>query len=503
MDQTKNPGSAKKTAMKRLPPIAWILLPLVLGLLYALVAPLFQVELEHTSMAPDGAVLVERFRDLDTVDRDYYFPLEPGAPAHSAVLGLENNVKGLPGVDRSRPVYVIKMAPSAIGTDPALVVLPVSDTDAFKRVFLDPEMLEKGLIRRAKHLEMHGSWAAVGARRASVRGVGSGSLHAAERGEDFSIAAFLPGLAVTAVRNPGRAPWRGVLAALDVDVTKLEVRQNRETGEILPVYTAAPRLARILASWRIARLWSWDADRRVELELEPTGDARVPWLAAVASDPSNDASIPAPPTLQEARMWLRVRSPAARRALLEILYSIGVEVPDGLRTSTSPGGLLVVGTRAAGHPYAASFAVGTPRATPLDLSPLLGDIPAAGEREERAKGTLPLTLIERGSKRKAPAGLVARELVGELDVVGFGISAPTAITRLRALTERPGAAEDAPIERDGWHLVATFGADKARAAKLLGTMIDEHGLFGALHDRAIRGEIRTNGKRVRLTLTSQ
>ncbi|MDJ0973106.1 MAG: hypothetical protein QNJ98_01425 [Planctomycetota bacterium] len=491
--------------MKRLPAFVWILLPVLVGLVYAVVAPLFEREPAHASMAPPGAVLVERFKDLDTFDRDYYFALGKGAPTHSAVLGVENNVARLPGVDRGRPLYLIKMPPSSVGTDATVTVFPVADRDAFEQAFLDPEMLEKGLIRRAKHLQGHGSWAAVGARRGAIRQVGEGTLSAAERGEDFSIAAFLPGLAVTAVQNRQNAPWRSVLAALvDEDASgddpAVEVRRNQATGELIPVFTGAPRLARILETWRIARLWSWRGEKRVEVELVPTSADVVPWLSAAAADTTNDTRIPAPPTLREARMWLRVPNAKARVALLALVHTLGVEVPADLREGMHAGGLLVLATRAAGHPYAASYAVVSPREAPLDLSPLLGTVPEPGARAERATGTLPLTVIDVGSDRPSPEGVIAHEVFEGLDVVGVGVSAPTAVTRVRELLARSTTPAWERLGQDDWTTIARFALDAGRAAKLLGSTVEERGLFGALHGGFVRGEIRTDGKAVRITL---
>lgn len=493
--------------MKRLPAFVWICLPLALGLLYAGLAPLFERDPDHAGMAPPGAVLVERFRDMGAFDRNYYFPLPAGALKHSAVLGVENNVARLPGVDTTRPLYLVKMPPSAVGTDANVVVFPLSDRDAFERAFLDPEMLEKGLIRRAKHMHRHGRYAAVGARRGAIRQVGGGTLHAAERGEDFSIAAFLPGLAVTAVQGRQNAPWRSVIDALvdrdpDAAGPAIELRRDQASGELIPVLTRAPRMARILETWRIARLWSWRDRKRVEVELVPHSAETVPWLRAAAeAAPEDDPVVPPePPAFQEARMWLRVPGPRARRAVLMLVHTLGVDVPEALRAAEGRGAVLVLATRSAGHPYAASYAIASPRATPLDLSALLGPVPEPGGRIERPAGALPLTRIDVGSDRVAPAGYVVRELVGDLDVVGVGASAPAAVTRVRQLLARTSAAPWQALGDDDWRTIAIFGVDEGRAAKLLGSTIEERGLFGALAGGPVRGEIRTNGRALRITL---
>lgn len=490
-------GQAKKSVMKRIPVAFWILLPLVLGLGYYVAYPLFESEPTHATMAPQDAVLVERFRDFDTFDRDWYFQLGAEAPSPSAVVATENNVPRLPGVDRSRPIYIAKMPPSRVGTDPTVILFPIADHGTFSEAFNDPEMLEKGRIRRAKHMQKHGSWVAVGASRSAVRTAGQGSLFAEDRGEDYSIAASVPGLAQTAAASPGSVPWRGVLQALNVTDPMMWRRDGDGVGWSV-VMPSSPQLRRILSSWTELRMWSWRTEQRIELEL--TALAGSPAGQALAEAMQGAAAAATGPQFRDARMWAQVPT-GAFPALREALLALGVQLPAGLAKATPAGPVSMLATRSTGHPYAVSYALAAPEEAGIDWTEIVGPLPDAGDTRPLAAGDAPLTLLSKGQGRKPPAGVVSYMRHGGEDIVSVGTSAPTAGTRMQAF--RSGASEPGPevaATVDGWRLLLAFGLDEQRAIRVLGPAVGERGLFAALKGTAVLGEVRTNGTTLRVVL---
>ena len=104
--------------MRRIPTLVWVFLPLALGVLYALLQPLFAPDPDETNMPPRNAVLVFRYRDVDALDAGHVFT--PPPVPWSEVIAAENNVPGLPGVDRTRPFYVMQLPPN-LRHDSALV----------------------------------------------------------------------------------------------------------------------------------------------------------------------------------------------------------------------------------------------------------------------------------------------------------------------------------------------------------------------------------------------
>ena len=496
------PEVKEHSVKRRIPAVVWILLPLALGLLYALVHSWVAPDPNETNMPPSDAVLVFRYRDFDAVDAHHVFAPLPAA--WSVVIGAENNVPGLPGVDRSRPLYEIKLPPN-LRFDSTVVVFPLEDPDRFERAFLDPTLLEKERTRRPKEMQIHGSWGAVGPDLDSVARVGTGTLVCDVRGEAWSLAVDVPGLVQLAMAEANQPLWKGPLGAFGIDFENIELDVNADDGSQSVVFSGTGQLWRIAHAWETVRLWSYPDQRRVEAELTPAADSVVATRMAALAGARADAR-PPPPAPREARMWLWVPGVGERALLVAALHAAGVDLPDawtgvGTGTSEEPegeGGVLVFGGRASGHPYAVTIGVVAPEGALPDLSAWLGTLPEDGSTRPLARGAAPLTVVDTTHRRPSPSGDVRYRVADGLEMVGIGAETARALDGMQAqlAIETDFVPPEPPGE--GWHLVAAFHLGEDHAAKVLGPALGPGGLLASLESGIVDGALWSNGRILRL-----
>ncbi len=164
------PNPTETRAPRPRPRLPWALLPLALALAYAGTSgPRRKARPRSRRWSPptrssSGAGRTSRRSTRSGADPD----AGRNVAAPSVALGAELNVPGLPGVDRTRPLVEAILPPGG-RSDPRLIVLPVADGAALEAKFRDPELPE----RHARHLEVHGAWAASCSDRLVVRDAGT------------------------------------------------------------------------------------------------------------------------------------------------------------------------------------------------------------------------------------------------------------------------------------------------------------------------------------------
>ncbi|MDF1700759.1 MAG: hypothetical protein P1V36_06340, partial [Planctomycetota bacterium] len=146
-DSTTTPGEPASTSTvpsrRRLPSWAWLFLPLGLGLLYAAGHALFAPKPTLANLPPPEAVLVQRFRDLDTLDRVSVGPRGPGVRAPRELVAQERNVPNLPGVDHTAPIHLL-LLPRGRHQDASMAIFKLEDEGAFEDAFMRTDFLERG-----------------------------------------------------------------------------------------------------------------------------------------------------------------------------------------------------------------------------------------------------------------------------------------------------------------------------------------------------------------------
>ena len=493
-------------------PLILICTPLLIGLLYYVTHGWFSSGPSLDQMAPPGAVLVHRYKNLAVLDRDHVFDLPAEIPSWSAFIALENNVPGLPGVDPERPIFEIKGAPKIRG-DNTTVVFPLSKPDDFEDAFLDPGLLARGRIRRAKQIHIHGSYGAIGPTKDVVARVGTGSLSCESRGEDHAVAADIEGLVGLALAEGRKKPWGSVLDALGVEAgnrEKMEVVVDPQTGEQQVRFRGTARLARIVRGWETARMWAWTQEGRIEIEVESRLGPIRDCLARVAERAGTDGSgLEGVPDFGDAHIWAQIPGAEARVAVLRLLPALGVALPesvfaDGALTAawsdtSVAGALLLLGGKTIGHPYATTIAWLANKGVLPELSAFFDDVPALGAQRPVREGALPITVLDPAPRRRAPAGVLLRRQVGSQELGAVGASALGFADRIAAGLPAPSTPFPVALPT-GYTRLLSFGLDRNAARRVLGAALSRGGIFSALAEGHVFGIVSTDGVRLRVDL---
>ncbi len=493
-------------------PLILICAPLVVGVLYFFTHSWLATGPSLERMAPPGAVLVHRYKNLAVLDRDHLFSLPPEIPSWSAFIALENNVPGLPGVDPKRPIFEIKSAPRIRG-DNTTMVFPLESPDDFRKAFLDPGLLARGRIRRAKQVHIHGNYGAIGPTKDIVARVGTGSLSCESRGEDHAIAADIEGLVGLALAEGRKEPWVGVLDALGVDARKrenLEIVVDPNTGEQQVRFKGTARLARIAHGWQTGRMWTWTEEGRIEIELESRpGAIRDALRRATVQVDDSRAPVSGVPEFGDAHIWVQVPGARERVAILRVLPALGVALPpsvfadDALTAAWSDtsvvGELLLLGGKTIGHPYATTLAWLANKGVLPDLGAFFDRAPEIGEQRVVAEGEFPITVLDPAPHRRAPAGVFLRRAVGGQELGAVGASALGFADRIAAGLPSSTSAFPVALPPEYTRLAA-FGLERNAARRLLGAALARGGLFSALAEGHVFGIVSTDGVRLRLDL---
>ena len=494
------------------PTAVWILLPLAVGLLYALGYAALAPKPTVADLPPVDAILVERFKDLQALDRASFGPRGAGVRATREMIAANRNVRGLPGVDPTRPIHMILM-PRTTRPDSTIAVFPVEDAGAFEGEFKRSDFIERDLTRNAQHLVVRGGWAAVAPNRDDARRIGTGGITAAELGEDQAIAARIPALVEHALSLARNYPWNTLLPALGVQVDALYTRTD-DAGAAVPVLAGDERLDLIRRTWAEGRMWTWFDPGRVRIELLPQRGTLAERIASVhAAGPSVEGEGAPPYAPSGAEIELRIAGKGAVGLTAHLLRTCGV--PFTIPGDDPLGGLGVIDpdassllvwaepARNSNHAITIGLAA---RALP-DLTAYL-PLPADGEEvplpSDRAWPTLG-TSIE---GLAAPRGTVARaKAKGGLDLLVFGAGARGVAEGMRSslaagLGGAPGSGASgrgaAPPVDEGHVVLAAFLVRADRARLLLGRALKPGGFLAALADADIRGRLTTDGRSVRL-----
>ncbi len=499
--------------MRRVPAAVWILAPLALGLLYAVAHPLLKPKLTLSNLPPKEAILVHRIRGLDMLDLTSPGPRGPQQKPPREALGVERNNVGLIGVDHEAPVHLVLM-PRTLGLDSTMAIFQLSDAAAFEREFMRTDFLERGLIRRAQHLAIDGRYAAVGPSRDATRRLGTGGITAADLGEDWAMAADLPGLTEHAVQLAKHYPWRGILTAIGLDVGAARMRVDAKTQAVQAFLPGDKRLQRIHDSWKAVRLWAWHNQKKLRVDLEPAaGSATAQALAELptAEGLRETDEPPAPHPAPGAQAWLHLPHGVHTRALAQILLGCGVRFVEeqddadplgGLGKAS--GGLLLWAERGVGTGYAISVGAAA-RGAPLpDLSAFL-PLPS-GEATSVAlpEGAAPLTVGDTTTDRKVPGGTVERRRLPGAEVLTFGPSARQAAEGFVAAVAAgtPALPTDAgPVWETTGEVrpIARFFLGQLRAEMVLGRALQPGGFLAMLSGGDIHGRVEVVDGVVRLT----
>ena len=461
--------------MRRLPPAVWILAPLGIGLAYWFLYGALAPTPTLANLPPEGAILVQRFRDRDALNENAFGARGPDAVDALAFLGLQRNVPGLVGVDMQGPIHLIQMRELS-PRDASMVVFPLSDAEAFDDHFHDLHLIERGYTRHAQHLEIRGRWAAVGGERHDVRRIGTGGITVPDLGEDHALAARIPELVDHAMARAREAPWPGVLRALGVDPSAIRIGTDPETGRPYLIAPGDERVRRIKTSWSTARMWIWKQTGRVRIDLEPTpGLAIAEMLAGLHAQGSPmRGEIPTAP--DDAQVWLALPNGSARRILAHTLHAAGVRLlplaETGIDTAlgaTAPeaGGLLVWGVRAraTGGALVVGLAARAGELPPME--PFLPNVPAAGETADLPEGAAPLTLGDTKTERPSPAGEVRRSVADGIELLAFGRSAGAALEAMEAHRGTRAILSPPAKPQGDLALVAWFAVHPLRAPRIL------------------------------------
>ena len=445
-------------------------------------------------MVPDDAVVVWRFRDLAAYDALRTPPSDTGAPAApaSASLGAEINLPGLPGIDRHRPLLEITLDPSR-RADPRFHVLPVENADLVRKTFADPNLPE----RHARHVAVHGAWAAAGWDASVVKRAGRGSgLFPADRGEDWCVSADWPrfvesNLLPQYVRGETVA---GVLKALGVDPQSIRVTPAG-AGALIDV-PGADRVLLVWHRWQRVTLYGWGDQIRAEL---------LPAEGSALSNALREAGPESPVALfpeDGAEATLALAGASGRRVLALALRDAGLAWPDAVAKD----GFAALHLDVPGSLYLWSEAVpGDASSWPVGIAGKKGALPdleafglpavAPGLSAPLPPGAAPL-IAPYGAA--APAGKVARRAApsGDVHVVALGIGAETTAERAAASPALDAVAQEPAGNASEGRVVARFRLSRAAAQRLLGKALATSGLLAPLSGGDIEGTLATDGVRL-------
>ncbi len=487
--------------MRRIPPVVWLLAPLALGLLYAAGHAFLAPRPTLANLPPEGAILVQRYRNLDEVDRSTFGPRGPAIRPARELIGAERNLPGLPGVDHTQPVHMILM-PRTIRLDSTMAVFGVTDAGAMQRTFDDPNFIEDGRARHAQHLVINGPWAAIAPNRADARRLGTGGITAADLGEDMAIAVDVPRLIDYVTSMAQRFPWNGILSSLGVDVKNARVRFDEATGETIVGLPGVERLARIGATWKTARMWAWMDEKRARIDLEPQPGPIASLLKYWKDDSEEGETIFAAP--DSAELWLSAPGKQSGALLAQLVHNLGVDVQKPLREfvvnpkEARPGAVTIWAEPALGTGSALTFTVAAKR--PPDLAAAL-PLPSKGQDHAvLPKGAAPITVGETGVTVASPKGEVWMRTTGAgLRLITFGADARRAIDRSEAhVAKALGLSLHEVPGEDGMKPLAWFGVRAGRAKRILGRALEPGGFLACLGGGDIKGTVSTNGRIVRL-----
>ena len=531
------------TRTRRLPGWLWVFTPLAVGLLYAAGHALFAPTPTLANLPPPEAVLVQRFKDLDTLDRVSFGPRGPKVRATRELVAQERNVPGLPGVDHTAPVHLV-LLPRGRHQDASMAIFKLEDPGAFEDAFLRTDFLERGLIRHAQHMHVRGDWAAVGPSRDIARRIGRGDLSCETKGEDYAIAADIPGLVAHAMQVPKQYPWRGILEALGVRPGETRFVRDTKTGETRAVVPGATRVERIRTAWDRVKLWGWMDAGRIQVDLHPSAEGPVARALATRAERLDPKALPidihtlrdaAPPWAPaDAEAWLRVPYDADRALLADVLLACGVrfvaedegvDLLGGLgagveRRSTADmqeqRGVLLWATRGVGTGYAWTLGLAAASGHLPPLKAFLPLPPAQGGSVPLAEDAAPLTSGDTTVPRKAPAGTVrlapavpwtgvdGSGEAGPIDLVTFGPSAEAALegmkNHLSIASAPPSDPRQAWDPGQGFTHVASGFLKVTRARQVLGRALEPGGFLAALAGGHVRAALYTDGSILRLLL---
>lgn len=314
-------------ARRRRLPLA--LVPLLLGLAYVGVGALVARSPSLEAMVPGDAILVWRYRDLEAYDAAHAAPEGSNQVKASEELGAQVNLPGLPGIARDRPLVEATLDPTR-RVDARYFVLPVADGGAVRKAFADPELLE----RHARHVVVHGAWAAAAwdHRVALDAGRGGGTLPPLPPDAQWSVTADWRRLVDAAVLPwvAERPPYAGLLAALGFRPQSLTTAPDGGAGggaEGTVAKVEAGRVPFVREAWTRVTLVAWED--RVEATLVPAAESElVPLLRAHATDTAPLAETPEPPA--DAAAWIRCPDARSRKILTLALWYAGVAWPEAV-----------------------------------------------------------------------------------------------------------------------------------------------------------------------------
>lgn len=481
--------------------LPWTAIPLLLALGYAGVREFVGNRPSLEAMVPSDAILVRRWKDLDAYDRQRGVPAEAGATiaAPSAVLGAELNVPGLPGVDRSRPI-VEALLPLGDVADPRLVVLPVSDGSALRARFRDPALVE----RHARHLELHGAWAASSSDRIIARDAGTfASPLPPSEGEDWCVTADWPAFVDFASRPDQAAneSFAGPLAALGFDPTSAETTTGPD-GRFIVTVKRTGRLPFVRDAWSRVTLRSFPG--RIVVELDPAEDARElrGALASARPNPADDREVSMPPTLEAS---LHVRGAQGRRILLVALGYAGLSWPAASAEGEfaamhlgAPGGITAWSELADSPVPTWNVYLAARKGAFPDLASLGRTEPTDAGPVAYAPGATAVTTLYGATADRSTFLPVPTAADPDLLVTAIGPKADTMRAKVQAtLTAHARATPPDTADRIE---VATFTVAKVPLQRLLGgAALGPNGLFAALAEHAVKGRLFVlGGARLRI-----
>lgn len=489
---------ATQRARRRLP-LAW--LPLLLGGAYYAVHGAIASKPTLEAMVPSDAIIVWRYRDLDAYDvRNAGDPGPVGtvnAPA-SLALGAALNVPDLPGVDRHRPLLEAILDPGS-RPDPRYVVLPVESRGALLARYRDPDLPE----RHARHLAVHGDWAASAWDLAAVTHAGTGDGPVPDApGALWSVTADWPKF-VDFVLQPTQAslePQASILAGLGFRPSSAAWLDEAEHGGAA-LTVEAGRVPFVRDAWSRVTIHAFPDRVRAELVPSPASDLPKALSAAFAAAEAPwrvDSSLPV-------EAGLVMHGPAARRVTALCLWYAGLrwppavlaEVMGALRLDGAGPLALLASMDDGPFPTWALALVGPATAQP-DLAAFGLPTPPATGSSPLLVGAVPLLAPYGG---ESPAGAVAVRPAGVgapgSAVVAVGRGADAVADRLAGvLTAHRG---DAPVPGAEVEL-ASFRMSLYTAQRLLVTATGTRGLLATLVGSDLEGTLATDGTRVILEL---
>lgn len=486
--QPPAPSEPRKGALRS--PMAWALLPLALALVYAGVRAIVGQHPSLEAMVPSDAIVVWRWKDFATFDAAGLDAPEPGrtVATPSASLGSDLNIPGLPGVDRNRELVRALLPPDG-RSEPWLVVLPVANGAKMRATFRDPNLKE----RHARHLEIHGAWAASCSDRLVARDAGtfSGRL-AAPEGEDWSVSAEWPAFVDFVVRpeQASNEPFSSGLAALGFDPQSAE--ETAGPGGERQMTVKAGRVPLVRDAWTRVTLRSFPG--RVTLDLEPSEGAKElrQALASLEANPDDDREATMPSPVEAS---LHLRGVQGRRVLVYATGYAGLKWPAAsaanefkpLRLSEK-GGLTLWAELADGPAPAWMIGLAGPKAAFPDLATLGPLSPADAQPAAYSAGGATLTTLY-GSPAE-PTTFLPVPTAADADWLVTAIGPRADMARAALVATTTTHARTSPTDTPDRIELATFTVAKVAFQRLVGSSaLGPKGLFATLADRNVKGRL--------------